>query len=346
LGVGVRPSVVRGKTVATFRALLVEGSRESGWSGCRLTELSEADLMKGDVTVRVTHSTVNYKDALAVRGRSPIVRRFPLVPGVDLAGVVENSSDSDLPPGTEVLLNGWGVGETHHGGLAERASVSRDWLLPLPPGMTPGGAMAVGTAGYTAALSVLALERHGLTPDRGPALVTGAAGGVGSFAVALLARAGWQVIASTGRRAEEPYLRQLGAASVIDRAELSAPARPLSSVRWAAAVDVVGSHTLANVLSMTSEGGAVAACGLVQGIDLPASVAPFILRGVALLGVESVRAPLALRKAAWDRIAADLRPEALALMTAETIGLDRVFDAADRVLAGKVRGRVVVDMSA
>ena len=332
--------------MAAFRALLVEGSRESGWSGCRLADLSEADLMKGDVTVRVTHSTVNYKDALAVTGRSPIVRRFPLVPGIDFAGVVENSAHPDLPLDTEVLLNGWGVGETHHGGLAERARVPHDWLLKLPSGVTRAGAMAAGTAGYTAALSVLALERYGLTPDRGPVLVTGAAGGVGSFAVALLARAGWQVIASTGRRAEEPYLRQLGAASVINRAELSGPARALASTRWAAAVDSVGSHTLANVLSMTSEGGAVAACGLVQGMDLPGSVAPFILRGVALLGVESVRAPQPLRKAAWDRIATDVSPESLALMTAETIGLDRVFDVADAMLAGKVRGRVVVDTEA
>ena len=332
--------------MAMFRALLVEGSRESGWSGCRLTDLNEADLMKGDVTVRVTHSTVNYKDALAVTGQSPIIRRFPLVPGIDFAGVVETSAHSDLAPGTEVLLNGWGVGETHHGGLAERARVPNDWLLRLPSGMTCAGAMAVGTAGYTAALSVLALERYGLTPDRGPVLVTGAAGGVGSFAVTLLARAGWQVIASTGRPAEEPYLRQLGATSVINRAELSGPARPLASTRWAAAVDSVGSHTLANVLSMTSEGGAVAACGLVQGMDLPGSVAPFILRGVALLGVESVRAPQSLRKAAWDRIATDVSPEAMALMTAETIRLDRVFDVADAVLAGKIRGRVVVDMGA
>jgi len=332
--------------MATFRALLIEGSRESGWSGCRLADLSDADLMTGDATVRVTHSTLNYKDALAVKGRAPIARRFPLIPGIDLAGVVEASARPDLPPGTEVLLNGWGVGETHHGGLAERARVSGDWLLPLPPGMTPASVMAVGTAGYTAALSVLALERHGLTPDRGPALVTGAAGGVGSFAVALLARAGWQVIASTGRPAEEPYLRQLGAASVIDRAELSRPAKPLASERWAAAVDTVGSLTLANALSMTSEGGAVAACGLAQGMDLPGSVAPFILRGVALLGVESVRAPRPLREAAWDRIAAEVSPEALALMTAETIGLDRVFDAADALLAGRVRGRVVVDVHA
>ena len=332
--------------MATFRALLVEGSREKGWSGCRLAELSDADLMDGDVTVRVTHSTVNYKDALAVRGRAPIVRRFPLVPGVDFAGVVESSGHPEMPAGAEVLLNGWGVGETHHGGLAERARVAHDWLLHIPPGMTAAGAMAVGTAGYTAALCVLALERYGLTPDRGPALVTGAAGGVGSFAVALLARAGWKVIASTGRPAEEPYLRQLGAASVIDRAELSGSTRPLASERWAAAVDTVGSNTLANVLSMTSEGGAVAACGLAQGMDLPGSVAPFILRGVALLGVESVRASRPLRKTAWDRIAKDVSADALALMTAETIGLDRVFDAADAVLAGRVRGRVVVDLCA
>lgn len=332
--------------MADFRALLVEGSREGGWSGCRLATLADADLMPGDTTVRVSHSTVNYKDALAVRGKSPIARRFPLVPGIDFAGVVEDSERPDLPAGTEVLLNGWGVGETHHGGLAERARVPGDWLLPLPPGTTRAGAMAVGTAGYTAALCVLALERHGLTPDRGPVLVTGAAGGVGSFAVALLARAGWRVIASTGRPAEEPYLRQLGASSVIDRAELSGKARPLASERWAAAVDAVGSNTLANALSMTSYGGAVAACGLAQGMDLPASVAPFILRGVALLGIESVKAPKPVRQAAWERIAAGVGAEALALMTERTVGLDGVFDVADAVLAGAVRGRVVVDVGA
>lgn len=330
----------------TFRALLVEGSKEKGWSGCRLAELSEAELMDGDVTVRVTHSTVNYKDALTVRGRAPLVRRFPMVPGIDFAGVVESSDHPEFPAGTEVLLNGWGLGETHDGGLAERARVSHEWLLPVPPGMTAAGAMAVGTAGYTAGLSVRALERYGLTPDRGPVLVTGAAGGVGSFAIALLARGGWNVIASTGRREEEPYLRQLGANSVIDRAELSGPGQPLGSERWAAAVDSVGSHTLANVLSMTAYGGAVAACGLAQGIDLPGTVAPFILRGVTLLGIDSVRAPLSLRRPAWDRIATEVSPEALALMTSETIGLDRVLDVADAVLAGKVRGRVVVDVRA
>jgi acrylyl-CoA reductase (NADPH) len=322
-----------------FRAVVIDKG-EAGQSVSQRS-LDDADLMDGDVTLRVTHSTVNYKDGLAITGKAPVVRRFPMVPGVDLSGVVEASSHPDFKPGDAVVLNGWGIGETHLGAYAERARVKGDWLIPLPDGLTPAQAMAVGTAGYTSMLCVMALERHGLTPDRGPAIVTGAAGGVGSVAVTLLAQAGWHVIASTGRPEEADYLKGLGAAEIVERAELSGPVRPLAKERWAAGIDSVGSTTLANILSMTKYGGAIAACGLAGGMDLPATVAPFILRNVALLGVESVMAPKALRLEAWRRIAAELDHAKLAAMTT-TIGLSDVIEAGKAIVAGKIRGRTVV----
>jgi acrylyl-CoA reductase (NADPH) len=325
--------------MATFRAVVVE--KGEGGQSVALRDFDEADLMDGDVTVRVSHSTLNYKDGLALTGQAPVVRRFPMIPGIDLAGTVEASSHPAFKPGDAVVLNGWGVGETHLGAYAERARLKGDWLIALPPGLSPAQAMAIGTAGYTAMLSVMALERHGLAPDRGPAVVTGAAGGVGSVAVTLLAKAGWHVIASTGRPGEADYLKGLGAAEIIDRAELSGPGRPMGKERWAAAIDSVGSHTLANLLAMTKYGGAVAACGLAGGMDLPSSVAPFILRGVSLLGIDSVMAPKPLREAAWARLARDLDPDKLAAMTT-TIGLDEVVDAGRRIIDGKVRGRTVV----
>jgi acrylyl-CoA reductase (NADPH) len=307
------------------------------------SEFDESELMDGDVTVRVSHSTVNYKDGLAITGKSPVVRRFPMIPGIDFAGVVETSSHADFKPGDAVALTGWGVGETHLGGYAEKARVKGDWLVPLPAGLTAAQAMAIGTAGFTAMLAVLALEKGGLTPERGPVLVTGAAGGVGSVAVSLLAKAGWRVIASTGRPEEADFLKKLGASDVIDRAELSSPGRPLGKERWAAAVDSVGSHTLANVLAQTSYEGAVAACGLAQGLDLPASVAPFILRGVSLLGIDSVMKPKAARLIAWERLARDLDREKIAEIST-TIGYGEVIGAAHKILEGKVRGRVIVEI--
>ncbi|WP_046866520.1 MDR family oxidoreductase [Microvirga massiliensis] len=325
-----------------FKAVVVEKD-ESGQK-VALRAFDESELMDGDVTVRVTHSTLNYKDGLALTGKAPVVRRFPMIPGIDFAGTVESSTHPDFKSGDAVVLNGWGVGETHLGGYAEKARVKGDWLIKLPEGMTASQAMAVGTAGYTAMLSVMALERHGLTPDRGPVIVTGASGGVGSVAIALLARAGWHVIASTGRVQESDYLKGLGAAEILDRAELSGPARPLGKERWAAGVDSVGSHTLANVLSMTRYGGAVAACGLAAGMDLPTSVAPFILRGVSLLGVDSVMAPKSLRLEAWKRLAQHLDHAKLASMTS-TIPLDKVIEAGPEILAGKVRGRIVVEIA-
>ena len=303
----------------------------------------DEDLMPGDVAVRVTHSTVNYKDGLAITGRSPVVRRFPMIPGVDLAGTVENSTDAGFKPGDKVILNGWGIGETHLGAYAERARVKGEWLVPLPDAFTPAEAMAIGTAGYTAMLSVLALEKHGLIPAHGPAIVTGAAGGVGSVAVALLAKLGWSVLASTGRPGEAPFLRDLGAAEIVARDALSEPGRPLGRERWAAGIDAVGSHTLANVLAQTKANGAVAACGLAQGADLPASVMPFILRGVSLLGIDSVMASRERRIEAWARLARDLDKRKLAALTT-TIGFDDIVPTAQAILDGKVRGRVVVEI--
>ncbi|RWM12576.1 MAG: oxidoreductase [Mesorhizobium sp.] len=326
----------------TFKAILVSRDAEKKQS-VAVTDLTEADLMAGDVTVAVEATTVNYKDGLAITGKAPVIRRWPLVPGIDFAGTVISSSHADWRKGDKVILNGWGVGETHFGAYAERARVKGDWLVPLPQGMSPHDAMAIGTAGYTAMLCVLALERHGIVPDRGPVVVTGAAGGVGSVAVSILSSLGYHVIASTGRSAEGPYLIDLGAAEVISRDELTQPAKPLAKERWAGGVDAVGSHTLANVLSMTSYGGAVAACGLAGGMDLPASVAPFILRGVCLLGIDSVMAPKAVRMGAWRRIGTDLDLQKLASLST-TIGFDGIIDAAHDIVEGKIRGRVVVDM--
>jgi acrylyl-CoA reductase (NADPH) len=324
-----------------MRAIVIEKT-ETG-TRASLSDFPESELMEGDVTVRVSHSTLNYKDGLAITGKAPVVRRFPMIAGIDFAGTVEASDHPDWKPGDAVILNGWGTGETHLGGYAEKSRVKGDWLVRLPDGMSPAQAMAIGTAGYTAMLSVMALERHGLTPDRGPVVVTGAAGGVGSVAIALLAGAGWEVIASTGRASEAEYLKRLGAAQVIDREELAQKPRPLNKERFAAGVDAVGSTTLANVLSMTRYGGAVAACGLAGGMDLPSSVAPFILRGVSLLGIDSVMAPIALRREAWERLARDLDHGALEAITT-TIALDEVLEKGEEIVAGKVRGRIVVEI--
>jgi acrylyl-CoA reductase (NADPH) len=325
--------------VATFKAIRIDKG-EAGQT-VALTDFDDADLMDGDVTVRVEWSTVNYKDGLALTGKAPVVRRWPMIPGIDLAGVVESSSHPDWKAGDAVILNGWGLGETHLGAYGGRARVKGEWLVPLPAGMSGRDAMAIGTAGYTAMLAVMALERYGITPQAGPIVVTGAAGGVGSVAIALLAKAGFTVIASTGRTDEADYLKRLGASEIIDRAELSAPGRPLGRERFGGGIDSVGSQTLANLLSMTRYGGAVAACGLAGGMDLPTSVAPFILRGVSLLGIDSVKCPQARRREAWARLASDLDRGALASMTTE-IGLDEVVEAGAAIVAGKVRGRIVV----
>ena len=308
------------------------------------TSFDEADLMEGDVTVAVSHSTVNYKDGLALTGSSPVVRRWPMIPGIDFAGTVTESTHDGIAAGDSVVLNGWGVGETHLGGYAQRARVPGEWLVPLPDAFTAAQAMAIGTAGYTAALCVQALERHGVTPADGPVLVTGATGGVGSVAVALLATAGFEVVASTGKADEAGYLKELGAADILDRAELSEPGRPMGKERWGAAVDSVGSHTLANVLAGTRYGGTVAACGLAQGMDLPGSVAPFILRGVTLAGVDSVMAPRPVRLDAWARLARDLAPATLDAIT-ETRPLADAPALAEDILAGRIRGRVVLEVA-
>lgn len=326
----------------TFKAILVSRDAEKKQS-VNVTDLTEADLMEGDVTVAIEATTVNYKDGLAITGKAPVIRHWPLVPGIDFAGTVVSSSHPDWRTGDKVILNGWGVGETHFGAYAGRARVKGDWLVPLPQGISPHDAMAVGTAGYTAMLCVMALERHGILPDRGPVVVTGAAGGVGSVAVSILSSLGYHVIASTGRNAESPFLIDLGAAEVISRDELAQPAKRLAKERWAGGIDAVGSHTLANVLSMTSYGGAVAACGLAGGMDLPTSVAPFILRGVSLLGIDSVMAPKAVRLEAWRRIGTDLDLRKLTSLSS-TIGFDGIVDAARDIVDGKIRGRVVVDM--
>ncbi len=325
--------------MARFRAIVIE--KGEGAQTVALRDFDEADLMDGDVTLCVTHSALNYKDGLALTGRAPVVRRFPMIPGIDLAGIVERSQDPGVQAGDAVILNGWGLGETHLGGYAARAQVEGAWLVPLPANLTPADAMAIGTAGYTAMLCVLALERYGLAPEAGPILVTGASGGVGSVAVALLAQAGWQVVAATGRAEEADYLRGLGAAEILDRAELAGPGKPLARERWAGAIDAVGSTTLANALAATRYGGAVAACGLAQGMDLPTTVAPFILRGVALLGIDSAMAPMPLRREAWARLARDLDRTKLAALT-RTVSLEQVIDLAPEILAGRVRGRTVV----
>ena len=326
----------------TFKAILISRDDDKKQS-VAVTEMTETDLMDGDVTVAVEATTVNYKDGLAITGKAPVVRRWPLVPGIDFAGTVLSSDHDEWRKGDHVILNGWGVGETHYGAYAGRARVKGEWLVPLPDGMSAHDAMAVGTAGYTAMLSVMALERHGITPQRGPVIVTGAAGGVGSVAVAILSKLGYHVVASTGRPQEEAYLRELGAAEIIARDELTGAVKPLAKERWAGGIDAVGSTTLANVLSMTAYGGAVAACGLAGGMDLPSSVAPFILRGVSLLGIDSVMAPREIRRQAWQRIGRDLDLAKLKALST-TIGVDGIVAAATDIVDGKIRGRVVVDM--
>ena len=331
--------MTNGARMATFKAIVIDKA-EAGQT-VRLADFDEKDLMDGDVTVAVEYSTVNYKDGLAVTGKAPVVRRFPMIGGVDFSGTVESSSHSAWKPGDKVILNGWGLGETHLGAYAGKARVKGDWLVRLPPNISARDAMAIGTAGYTAMLSVMALERGGVTPARGAIIVTGAAGGVGSVAVAILAKLGYSVTASTGRAAEADYLQGLGAAEIIDRKELAGPARPLAKERWAGGIDAVGSTTLANVLSMTRYSGVIAACGLAGGMDLPTSVAPFILRGVSLIGIDSVMCPLPLRQEAWRRLDQDLARGKLTAMTTE-IGLSDVIDAGKRIVEGLVRGRIVV----
>jgi acrylyl-CoA reductase (NADPH) len=325
-----------------FKAILID--KQDGVQSVRVADLDDGQLPEGPVTVRVEYSTINYKDGLAITGKSPVVRKFPMVPGIDFAGVVESSSSDAWRTGDRVLLNGWGVGEGHWGGLAQKARVNPAWLQRLPERFSAQQAMAIGTAGYTAALCVEALVKQGLTAERGEVLVTGASGGVGSVAIALLARAGFNIVASTGKASESDYLKSLGAGQIIDRNELSQPGKPLQKERWAAVVDSVGSHTLANACAQTRYRGLVAACGLAQGMDFPASVAPFILRGVSLLGVDSVMAPRELREPAWNRLARDLDPASLERIS-KVIALGEVVEAAQEIVSGKVRGRIVVDVN-
>ena len=325
-----------------FNGILIEKDDQ----GYRATvkDIDESVLPEGDVIVNVSHSTINYKDALAITGKAPVVRKFPMVPGIDLVGTVEHSESDKFSVGDQVLLNGFGVGETHCGGLAQKARLKSEWLIPLPKAFSPRQAMAIGTAGYTAMLCVIALEKNGVTPDKGKILVTGANGGVGSFSIAILAKLGYNVVASTGRVEQAEYLKKLGASDVIDRKALSEPGRPLAKESWAGAVDSAGSHTLANVCASMQYGGTVAACGLAQGMDLPASVAPFILRGVTLAGIDSVMRPIADRIEAWERLADILDPQVFEDISTE-IGLSEVIPTAEALLAGTVRGRVVVDIN-
>lgn len=325
-----------------FKAILID--KNDDVQNVSLQQLDESQLPEGDVTIDVAYSTLNYKDGLAIRGSSPVVRKFPMVPGIDLAGTVRESSHADWKVGDKVVLNGWGVGEGHWGGLSQVARLNGNWLVPLPSAFSEKQAMAIGTAGYTASLCVEALVRAGVAPDQGEILVTGATGGVGSVAVALLKKAGFTVAGSTGKASEADYLKRLGADTIIDRAELSEKGRPLAKERWAGVVDSVGSHTLVNACAATKYGGAVAACGLAQGADFPATVMPFILRGVRLLGVDSVMAPKAPRLAAWERLARDLDPALLSVIGAE-VGLGDAIGAASDLLAGKVRGRIIVDVN-
>jgi acrylyl-CoA reductase (NADPH) len=325
-----------------FNGILIEKD-DQGYRAA-VKDIDESVLPEGDVTVNVSHSTINYKDALAITGKGPVVRRFPMVPGIDLVGTVEHSESDKFKVGDQVLLNGFGVGETHCGGLAQKARLKSDWLIPLPKGFSPRQAMSIGTAGYTAMLCVIALEKNGVTPDKGEILVTGANGGVGSFSIAILAKLGYNVVASTGRVDQAEYLKKLGASDVIDRNLLSEPGRPLAKERWAGAIDSAGSHTLANVCASMQYGGTVAACGLAQGMDLPASVAPFILRGVTLAGIDSVMRPIADRIEAWERLADILDPAVFDDISTE-IGLSEVISTAEALLAGTVRGRVVVDIN-
>lgn len=326
-----------------FKALTINRDETTKEQTVAVDTLTEDDLMEGDVDIRVEHSTVNYKDGLAITGKMPVVRRFPMIPGVDLAGTVVASSHIGINKGDRVVLNGWGVGETHLGAYSQMARVKGEWLIPLPPTLTSAEAMAVGTAGYTAMLAVIALERHGIKPEAGPMVVTGAAGGVGSMATSFLADLGFTVETVTGRPAEADYLKSLGASTIVDRSEHSEPPKMLGKVRWAGGVDAVGGTILANVISMIGGGGAVAACGNAAGMDLPTSVAPFILRGVSLLGIDSVRAPKQLRIDAWNRIARDLDRDKLASMTTK-IGFDQIPQAARDIVDGKIRGRLVVEI--
>ncbi len=325
-----------------FKAIVLEKTDAGVLAEVR--ELADDALPEGDVTIRVDYSTLNYKDGLAITGKAPVVRKYPMVPGIDLAGTVEASSHAGWKAGDRVVLNGWGVGETHWGGLAQKARLRGDWLVPLPAAFTAQQAMAIGTAGYTAALCVLALERHGVTPAQGEILVTGASGGVGSVVIALLAKRGYTVVAATGRLQEAAYLKSLGAAEVIDRAQFAEAGKPLGKERWAGAVDTLGSHTLANICATARYGATVTVCGLAQGMELPASVAPFILRGVTLAGIDSVMAPLPARLAAWQRLASDLDPALLGTI-GHCVGLAEAIPEARRLMEGTVRGRVVVDVN-
>ncbi|RFC63105.1 oxidoreductase [Fulvimarina endophytica] len=326
----------------TFRAVLISRDEDKNQT-VEMTELSPSDLMDGDVDVRVEASTINYKDGLAITGKSPIVRRWPMIPGIDLAGEVIESKNPQWKAGDKVVLNGWGLSETHYGGYAERARVKGEWLVRRPDGFSAKDAMAIGTAGYTAMLSVLALEKAGAKPEHGPVIVSGATGGVGSVAVSLLSKLGWDVIAVTGRSSEHDYLKDLGASEIMDRSELSEKGKPLEKERWAAGVDCVGSHTLVNMLAGTKRHGSIAACGLAQGFDLPATVMPFILRGVSLHGIDSVMAPKELREEAWGRLSEDLAPEKLRAIASE-VTFDEVIETAKSLIDGKVRGRVVVNL--
>ena len=329
-----------------FKGVLIEKDEASDSKSYNVSvkSLDDSVLMDGDTVINVAYSTLNYKDALAITGKSPVVRKFPMVPGIDLVGTVESCSSGKFNVGDEVVLNGFGVGEVHCGGLAQKAKLNSDWLIPLPKGLSAKLAMAVGTAGYTAMLCVIALEKHGVTPDMGEILVTGANGGVGSYAIAILAKLGYQVVASTGRVDEAQYLKDLGASDVIDRNTLSEPGRPLAKERWAGVIDSVGSHTLVNACASTKYGGIVAACGLAQGMDLPGTVAPFILRGVTLAGIDSVMRPTADRVEAWQRIADTLGAETFDGVAKE-ITLDDVIGTANQLIEGKVQGRVIVDLS-
>lgn len=327
--------------MSTFKAVRID--KIDGGTQAAFADFDETELMAGDVDVRVSYSTVNYKDGLALTGKSPVVRRFPMIPGIDFAGTVEASHHPEFKPGDKVVLNGWGVGETHLGGYAQRARVSGDWLIALPAGLSEAEAMALGTAGYTAMLALMALERHGAKPGHGPVLVTGASGGVGSVATALLTKAGWHVVASTGRPQEASFLKELGAAEILDRSELSGNGKPLMAERWAAGIDSVGSRTLANALAHTKADGAIAACGLAQGIDLPATVAPFILRGVSILGINSVTVAKPRRVEAWQRLASELDRSKLAMITS-TIPFAQVIDAGKALLEGQSHGRIVVEI--
>ena len=326
----------------TFNALLIEKDDQPYRASIKV--LDDRDLPEGDVTVRIDYSTVNYKDGLAITGKSPVVRNFPMVAGIDFAGTVESSQHAAWNIGDRVILNGWGLGETHRGGLAQRARVKGDWLVALPQGLNSRQAMAIGTAGYTAMLCVMALQGHGIKPESGEILVTGANGGVGGVAISLLSKLGYSVVASTGRMDQAAALTQLGATRVIDRAELSEPGKPLAKERWAGVIDSVGSHTLANACAATRYGGAVAACGLAQGMDFPASVAPFILRGITLYGIDSVMAPIAKRREAWLRLAKDMDLVKLDSLVRE-ISLTEAINAGADILAGRIRGRVVVNVN-